>query len=125
MAAFSAKDRVPGDTLTAESRVLETRTSDISQLVEAKAVEDLPLGDQILVAYLRMKEGSDMDAKAIRRRLAERFGEPREITIAEAVEVVAAQVDAGRYLVRRADRINDGLHGRGGWRGRRRASALS
>jgi amino acid adenylation domain-containing protein len=46
----------------------------LEEVVDAIVVKkDLPLGDQILVAYVRKKEGSVSDAKAIRRRLAERI----------------------------------------------------
>jgi acyl-coenzyme A synthetase/AMP-(fatty) acid ligase len=43
----------------------------LESVVDAVVVKkDLPLGDQMLVAYVRRKEGSDIDAKAIRRGLA-------------------------------------------------------
>jgi amino acid adenylation domain-containing protein len=46
----------------------------LENVVDAVVVrKDLPLGDQILVAYVRSKEGSDIDAKTIRRRLAQQL----------------------------------------------------
>lgn len=43
-------------------------------VVDAVVVKkDLPGGDQILVAYVKHKEGSDIDAKTIRRRLGEQI----------------------------------------------------
>lgn len=54
----------------------EVRTHIVSleDVVDAVVVKkDLPLGDQILVAYVRTKEGSVVDAKAIRRCLAEQI----------------------------------------------------
>lgn len=52
----------------------EVRTHIVSfeEVVDAVVVKkDLSLGDQILVAYVRKKEGCAMDAKVMRRRLAE------------------------------------------------------
>ena len=51
---------------------VRTHVVSLEDVVDAIVVkEDLPSGDQILVAYARRKEGSDIDAKAIRRRLTE------------------------------------------------------
>jgi hypothetical protein len=41
-------------TVTGSTTLLETRTSDIAQLVEAKAVEDLPLGDRRSLNLIQM-----------------------------------------------------------------------
>ena len=41
-------------TVTAQTSLLETRTSDTSQLVEARNVEDLPLGDRRTMNIIRM-----------------------------------------------------------------------
>ena len=41
-------------TITGSATLLETRTSDVSQLVEAKAVEDLPLGDRRSLNLIQM-----------------------------------------------------------------------
>jgi amino acid adenylation domain-containing protein len=50
---------------------VRTHVVRIEDVVDAVVVKkDLPPGDQILVAYVRKKEGSDIDAKTIRRRLA-------------------------------------------------------
>ena len=54
----------------------EVRTHIVSleDVVDAVVVKkDLPFGDQILVAYVRKGDGSALDAKAIRRFLAERI----------------------------------------------------
>lgn len=46
----------------------------LADVVDAAVVKkDLPLGDQILVACVRKKEGSAIDAKSMRRSLAERI----------------------------------------------------
>ncbi len=54
-----------------EVRTHLVRLDDVIDAVVVK--KDLPLGDQILVAYVRNKEGSDIDARTIRRRLAEQI----------------------------------------------------
>ncbi len=41
-------------TVTGQATLLETRTSDVAQLVEAKAVEDLPLGDRRSLNLIQM-----------------------------------------------------------------------
>ncbi len=41
-------------TITGRATLLETRSSDVSQLVEAKAVEDLPLGDRRSLNLIQM-----------------------------------------------------------------------
>ena len=41
-------------TITGSATLLETRTSDVAQLVEAKAVEDLPLGDRRSLNLIQM-----------------------------------------------------------------------
>jgi len=41
-------------TVTGSATILETRTSDVAQLVEAKAVEDLPLGDRRSLNLIQM-----------------------------------------------------------------------
>jgi amino acid adenylation domain-containing protein len=54
----------------------EVRTHIVSfeHVVDAVVLKkDMPLGDQILVAYVRLKEGCIMDAKTIRHRLAEQI----------------------------------------------------
>jgi amino acid adenylation domain-containing protein len=51
---------------------VRTHVVRLEEVVDAVVVKkDLPLGDQILVAYVRTKEGSDLDAKSIRRCLAQ------------------------------------------------------
>jgi len=54
-----------------EVRTHVVRGEDVVDAVVVK--KDLPSGDQILVAYVRRKEGSDLDAKTLRRRLAEQI----------------------------------------------------
>jgi amino acid adenylation domain-containing protein len=54
----------------------EVRTHVVSfeEVVDAVVLKkDLPGGDQILVAYVKSKEGGGIDAKAMRRRLAEQI----------------------------------------------------
>lgn len=51
---------------------VRTQIVSIEDVVDAVVVKkDLPSGDQILVAYVRTKEGCEIDAKTIRRRLAQ------------------------------------------------------
>jgi len=54
-----------------EVRTHIVRLEDVVDAVVVK--KDLPSGDQILVAYVRKKEGSGVDAKAIRLKLAEQI----------------------------------------------------
>jgi amino acid adenylation domain-containing protein len=54
-----------------EVRTHIVRSDDVLDAVVVK--KDLPLGDQILVAYVRKKQGSDIDSKTMRRRLAEQL----------------------------------------------------
>lgn len=54
-----------------EVRTHIVRLQDVLDAVVVK--KDLPLGDQILVAYVRKTEGSGIDAKTMRLRLAEQL----------------------------------------------------
>ncbi len=53
---------------------VRTQIVGLPDVIDAVVVKkDLPLGDQVLVAYVRKREGSDIDGKTIRRRLVEQI----------------------------------------------------
>jgi acyl carrier protein len=75
----------------------------LDDVVDAVVLKkDLPLGDQILVAYVRNKEGSAMDTKAIRRRLAGQipgYMIPSQFVFDDALAITAnGKIDRTRIL---------------------------
>jgi amino acid adenylation domain-containing protein len=93
-----------------EVRTHVVRMDDVVDAVVAK--KDLPLGDQILVAYVRKKEGSDIDAKTIRRRLAEQipgYMIPSQFVFDHALAINANGKIDRTNILRHLDQGSDGI----------------
>ena len=92
----------------------EVRTHIVSleEVVDAVVVKkDLPLGDQILVAYVRKEDGSNVDARTIRLRLAERipgYMIPNQFVFDHALAINEnGKIDRAEILRNLAQRSND------------------
>ena len=83
-----------------EVRAHVVRLEDVVDAVIVK--KELPLGDQILVAYVRKKEGSYIDVKTIRRQLAEwipNYMIPSQYVFDDALAINAnGKIDRTRIL---------------------------
>jgi acyl-coenzyme A synthetase/AMP-(fatty) acid ligase len=92
-----------------EVRLHILRLEDVVDAIVVK--KDFPTGDQILVAYVRTREGSDTDAKTLRRCLADqvpRYMIPSQFVFDHALAInVNGKIDRTRLLQHLEQGSND------------------
>lgn len=90
---------------------VRTQIVRMEEVIDAVVVKKELRGDQILVAYVSKKEGSGIDAKALRLRLAEqlpRYMIPSQFVFDHALAINEnGKIDRSRILRQLAQRSND------------------